>query len=199
MIPQACRAARDYSALRDAAMLFSGLSNCLVATMNFLRIPVVCCVCFVSLSAYAHEGEDHGVTPAVIGKSLEPRFEARGNLAEVTGILSDHHLWLFASRHDTNAPLGSLRVEVEGEGGGETVQAEEKVPGAYLADVKQLAQPGRHAVTLTLQGADVEELLTGELLVPANPDAPQRPYGWLAAGGALVLALGGWWYRRRRA
>lgn len=197
MIPQARRAACDYSALRDAAMLFSWLSNCTVATMNFLRIPVVCCVCFASLSAYAHDGEDHGVTPAVIGKSLEPRFEARGNLAEVTGILSDHQLWLFASRHDTNAPLNSLRVEVEG--GAETVQAVEKVPGAYLASVKQLAQPGRHAVTLTLQGTDVEELLTGELLVPANPDTPQRAYGWLVAGGALVLALGGWWYRRRRA
>lgn len=163
--------------------------------MSFLRIPVVCCICFASLSSHAHNGEDHGVTPTVIGKSLEPRFEARGNTAEVTGILSDQQLWLFASRYDTNAPLNALRVEVEG--AEETVQAVEKIPGAYLANVKRLAQPGRHAVTLTLQGAGVEDLLTGELRVPAKPNAPQRHYGWLAAGGALALALGGWWYRRR--
>lgn len=159
---------------------------------------LLCLGCAVSVSAWAHEGEDHGVTAEVIGQTLEPRFEAKGERAELTGILGDRQLWLFAGDPATNAPLQKLRIEVEG--AGTSAMAQEKAPGVYQIEAKQLARPGRHAITLTVQGEAIEELLTGELNVAGESSASHwPPTGWMvAAGGALALLLGGAWMRRRK-
>lgn len=147
----------------------------------------ILCSALLSFSAVAHNGEDHGVTPAMVGQTLEPRFEARGNLAEITGVLSEGQLWLFASRIATSEPLSRLKIELES--GGQTLPATEKSSGVYLVKNEQLAQPGRHALTLTLQGDGMQELLTGTLVGTA-PAAPARPaYGWIAAALAGLAAL----------
>jgi hypothetical protein len=144
----------------------------------------ILCACLIAASAHAHDGEDHGVTPAMIGQALEPRFEARGSLAEVTGILSEGQLWVFASRIATSEPWSRLDVEVES--GGRTMKATEKSPGVYRVEAAPVGQPGRHAITLTLRGEGLEELLTGELLTPARPAPPSLPYGWMAAALAAL-------------
>ncbi len=143
---------------------------------------------FLLLSpAHAHNGEDHGVTPAMVGQSLEPRFEARGTLAEMTGILSEGHLWLFVTRVATSEPWPNLKIEVET--AGQTRQAVEQSSGVYQLDAEPVAQPGRHALTLTLQGQGLEELLTAELITPAPATSPVSGYGWLAAALGAVVAL----------
>jgi hypothetical protein len=143
--------------------------------------------CLAVAPALAHNGEDHGVTPAMVGQTLEPRFEARGNQAEITGIFSEGQLWLFATRIASSEPWSKLKLEVES--GGEAVQATETSQGVYLAKIDRIAQPGRHALTVILQGEGQEELLTGELLSPAKASASNRPYGWVAAGLAALAAL----------
>lgn len=152
---------------------------------------------FLLLSpAHAHNGEDHGVTPAMVGQSLEPRFEARGTLAEITGMLSEDHLWLFVTRVATSEPWPKLKIEVET--GGQTRQAVEQSGGVYQLDAGPVAQAGRHALTLTLQGQGLEELLTAELITPAAAASPASRYGWpvAALGGLLALLAVVLLYRR---
>jgi hypothetical protein len=144
----------------------------------------ILCGCLIAAPAQAHDGEDHGVTSAMVGQTLEPRFEARGSLAEVTGILNEGQLWVFASRIATSEPWPGLSVEVES--GGKTLKAVEKSRGVYRVDAAPVGQPGRHALTLTLQGDGLEELLTGELLTPARAAPPALPYGWMAAALAAL-------------
>jgi hypothetical protein len=148
-----------------------------------------------ALPVTAHDGEDHGVTAEIVGQTLEPRFEAQGSLAEVTGILNAGQLWIFASHIATAAPWPGLRVELES--GGQSLQAVEQASGVYRVPASQLSLPGRHAVTLTLQGEAVEELLTGEITSPAPASSPRQAYGWIAAAGLLVVAAGVLGFRRR--
>jgi hypothetical protein len=115
----------------------------------------------------AHEGEEHGNELAAAAHMSEPRFEARGDAVEVTGIVKGGDLWLFVARYATNEPLAGLRVSIES-GGSAGVPARAVGRGIYRAKAGALDRPGRHAVVLTLRGPGLDELLTGELVIPAD-------------------------------
>lgn len=168
-------------------MLFSALHFWIELTMKSALFFILWGGCLAAAPALAHNGEDHGVTPAMVGQTLEPRFEARGSLAEITGILSEGQLWVFATHAATSEPWPKLKIEVES--GGQTVQAAEKSSGIYLVKSGQMSQPGRHALTLTLQGDGLEELLTGTLVNPSEAASPKPTYGWMVAALAVLAAL----------
>jgi hypothetical protein len=115
----------------------------------------------------AHEGEEHGNELAAAAHMSEPRFEARSDAVEVTGIVKGGDIWLFVARYATNEPLAGLRISIES-GGSAGVPARAVGRGIYRAKAGTLGRPGRHAVVLTLRGPGLDELLTGELVIPAG-------------------------------
>ena len=114
----------------------------------------------------AHEGEEHGDELAAAAHMSEPRFEARSDAVEVTGILKAGDIWLFVTRYATNEPLAGLRIGIES--GNTSVPARAVGKGIYRVKAGPLGRGGRHAVVLTLHGAGLDELLAGELVVPAG-------------------------------
>ena len=147
---------------------------------------------------FAHEGHDHGEAP-LPPASYEPRFEAHAGEIEVVGILKADTLWLYASRYAGNDPWAGLKFEVEQ--GEQSVAAKPAEAGVYRLPAGPLAEPGAHAVVLTAQGEGLDELLTGQLVVPetqaaaATFDVPRWAWAVAALG---VGALGFFALRRRR-
>lgn len=114
----------------------------------------------------AHDGEEHGDEQAAAAHMSEPRFEARSDVVEVTGILKGRDLWLFVTRFATNEPLGGLQVVIESGTGSTPAAAVGE--GIYRVPAGAVGRRGRHAVVLTLRGGGIDELLAGELVIPAG-------------------------------
>lgn len=114
----------------------------------------------------AHDGEEHGDELAAAAHMSEPRFEARSDAVEVTGIVKGGDIWLFVTRYATNEPLAGLRIGIES--GNASVLANAVGKGIYRVKAGSLGRSGRHAVVLTLRGAGFDELLAGELIIPAG-------------------------------
>jgi hypothetical protein len=163
----------------------------------------------VTLPAEAHQGESHGVAEIVSAQRYEPRTEASTEQVEVTVIAQSvtrpGQLWVFVNHRQDNTPWVGLKVEVES--GKHKAGAESVAPGAYRAPAAWLDRPGKHLLTLTLQGEGIEELLSAELTIPsdatvAGPAAAPTPAAlpqWsLWAATAAVLAVGLGWFLNRR-
>lgn len=180
--------------------------------MKFLRIfCVAVALAAPPLTSHAHGGEDHGEAPAPAPvASAAPRAQAQSEdfelVAEVQG--QGQALVLFLDRFDSNAPVVGAQVEVDG--GGPPTMAAETAPGVYRVAAGPWTQPGRHALTVSVQAGDTADLLSATLDVPAAAAAaPAAPLAvgspattkrslWALAGALALAALGGFTWLRRR-
>ncbi len=153
-----------------------------------IRVGLLACLLFGN--AVAHEGHDHGADPQPVAGSVAPRFEARSDLFELVGVLQGDEVLLYLDRAADNAPLREGEIDIESAGlhGKATVDA----GGVFRLKAGGLAQPGKHALTLTVTAGEEVDLLTAtfEHGMTAGPSAPTRQNNTLALGvGAVVLLL----------
>ena len=133
------------------------------------------------LTGHAHGGEDHGdaAAPAPVA-SAAPRAQAQSEDFELVAEVQGQALVLFLDRFDSNAPVVGAQVEVDS--GGPPAMAAETAPGVYRVAASPWTQPGRHALTVSVQAGDTADLLSATLDVPAA--APAAPAASLASGTA---------------
>jgi hypothetical protein len=166
-----------------------------------VRIPVFLIACFLGMSAHAHEGHDHGdEAKPVVSASIAPRFEARGDLFELVGILNGKEWWLYLDKAESNEPVEQAVIEIEsGSFKGKAVASQD----VFKLAAPALAEPGSHALTIMVEAGEESDLLTASFEIKAAEIKATemkaadsmgvkaaRSSGWLAyAGVAIVLAL----------
>jgi hypothetical protein len=155
-------------------------------------------------------GGEHLDAPAGAAATAQalPRLEAATDLFEIVATLHGGELSLLIDRYASNEPVLSAQVQVES-GGVSATATFHADHGDYAVDdaalLKRLAQPGEHALVITVTAGDDADLLNGTLAVGTDADddhghAEDSHALELAAfsGLALLAAGGGWWAWRRR-
>lgn len=144
-------------------------------------------------SARAHG--DHGAEAQVEPASL-PRIEAEGHEIELVAVVDHRTLTIYLDRKDTNAPVDGATIEIARDGG-PVEKARPAGNGVYEADWPH--EPGTYALTFTVLGDGIADLLAARLVVPEPETAKGeesfswahalvRPEVWI---GALLIALAG--------
>lgn len=173
-----------YGAMNTSAMVL-GLLLLLVASLG-----------------HAHGDEDHAhednkETPHPVAvTSVAPRFEARSDLFELVGVLHDEELVLYLDQAANNQSIVSATIEVES--GAFKAQAM-PAKGEFRFAAGALAQPGKHALTITVQTDSDIDLLAAQFEVPSASSMPVSEvvagafspllYGLIAVIALLVVAL----------
>jgi hypothetical protein len=167
-------------------------------------IPFVAAAFFV-LPVSAHEGEDHGAPAAATQPAAEvgPRAATATDLFELVAVASGDRLTLYLDRFATNEPISGAKIEV-GQGALEAT-ARELEAGVYQVIADELAQPGRHALTIAVQVGDDSDLLPltveGSAQSADVSPAPssfgaaafqawRNPLVWGASGAVLLAGAG---------
>jgi hypothetical protein len=151
----------------------------------------------LALSAWAHEGEDHGA-PAAAAPTVAAgaRTEAQTDALELVAVLADKHLTLYLDAFATNEPVADAQVEVES--GAFRAVARQATPGVYAVPAGPFAPPGKYPLVVSVQAGDVADLLTATLEVAQPAAVAEQARPWAAwwntramAGGAGALLLAG--------
>lgn len=166
------------------------------------RSVIVLLTLILVLSArisHAHGDEDHGDAPHPVAvTSVAPRFEARSELFELVGVLHGDELVLYLDHAASNQPIASAAIEIEsGAFKGKAVAA---ASGEFRLPAAELSQPGKHALTITVETDTDIDLLAAQFEVASAPSvsvselAPESSfspllYGLIAVIGLLVVAL----------
>jgi hypothetical protein len=156
---------------------------------------------------FAHEGHDHGDAPQPVVGSIAPRFEARGEVFEVVGVLRGEEFHVYLDHAKTNAPFVEATIELESAGykaAPTTTRA--GTGGEFRLPAGSLARPGQYALTLTIDAGGEADLLTANFThaavvagaAPAGTStAPVAgtgiPFKTLAIVGAILLVAFGAW------
>jgi len=150
-----------------------------------------------ALPASAHEGHDHDADEATAAPAqAAPRFAVRTEAVEVVGVLQAGQLDLYLDRAGDNSPVTDASIEVESPA--LTGSAKHVGNGVYQLAAAALTQPGKHALTLTIQGDDLADLLPVTLEISTTQATPvTRSDAWWGLLLLPLLALGGWWWRRK--
>lgn len=130
-----------------------------------MRFVAVFMMIFFAAAGYTHEGHDHGDEAPLPAADVAPRFEARGDLFELVGILDGKALWLYLDKADSNEPIEQASIEIES--GSFKGKAVASSGGAFKLMAPALAQPGQHALTITVEAGGETDLLTASFQVNA--------------------------------
>ena len=156
---------------------------------------------FITLPAGAHEGHDHGTTPAAAEVGWSPRATARSEDFDLVAAVDGGQMLLWLDRGSDNAPVTDAQIEVEA--GAWKGVARPASDGSYRVDAAGLARPGSHELVFTVQAGTALDLLPATLVLPAEAatgvPTPGRVMLPATIGGLAVLAAGALWLRRRRA
>lgn len=134
-----------------------------------------------------------------------PVVVAESESFEVVGRLDTEGFTFFVDRAASNAPVLNAALEVE-QGGRKAKARFRNESGDYLIDdaawLQPLRQPGEYALAFTLVAGDEADLLSADFVVSGpSTAATALPMAgsWAAgvSGLALLLLLGGAWWRRR--
>lgn len=157
----------------------AALSGCLLMGMASLPLPVL-----------AHGGEDHShgdetPTPIITPASSGVRWELQSPDVELLGIISEGKLTLYVDRFATNEPIPNAKVELESKGQKLTLQTDAN--GIAQMDASWLATPGRYEITATVLAKGINDLLIGNVLIPAdaNGGGEDSPPWWKFWGNLL--------------
>lgn len=155
------------------------------------RCRVLCAaLLFAATGAAAHEGHVHADEPPPVEIRTAPRFEARGDLFEVVGVLDGDMLTVWVDRAADNAPVADGEVDIEAPGFAARAVAE---AGVFRLAAGGLAAAGDHPLTLTITAGDDADLLTAVFRQPPAAVAPVAVGGmrtaWLAGGAALIALV----------
>lgn len=144
-----------------------------------------------------HAHEDNKETPHPVAvTAVAPRFEARSDLFELVGVLQGEELVLYLDQAANNQPIVSATIEIEsGAFKGQAVPTNAE----YRLAAGDLAQPGKHALTITVQTDSDIDLLAAQFEVPSVSSDPVSEvvagafspllYGLIAVIALLVVAL----------
>lgn len=153
---------------------------------------------FASASPGAHgpNGEHLDGPAGTVARGNAPRFETKSEGFELVGRLSGGELSMFINRYETNEPVNGAKVELE-LGKLKAVAPFHSDQGDYaVADeafLKALAQPGDHALVITIVAGNDADLLEGTLTVPANAPGSEHHHAWerpaIIAGGVVAVVL----------
>ncbi len=150
----------------------------------------------VALSAFGHDGEDHGAPPPPVSQGVAPRAQAATEEFEVVAALEGKQLVVYVDRFASNEPVAKAKVEIEGAGlKGLAVEA---APGTYVMDIAATLPPAKHALTISIEAGDTADLLTATLDTSLAVVADEHVHNWgervvwslaalLLAGGALLI------------
>jgi hypothetical protein len=147
------------------------------------------------LAAWGHGGEDHGAPAGATAfvVSAAPRLSTQTDQFELVGVLEGSVLRLYLDQFGSNTPVAKAQIEVER--GSWKALATEVAPAVYTVPAPALAQPGKHALTITVQAGDVTDLMDATLEVAApSAGAFGTPHThlwgeWAVWLGVAVLAL----------
>jgi hypothetical protein len=185
-----------------------------------------CLAAALSLPALAGPGAhgpngEHLDAPAAVLASGDaaPRVGAHSDAFELVGTLARGELSLFIDRFASNEPVLNAKVEVES-GPARAIAKFRPSQGDYAVDdaafLKQVGQPGSHALMVTVVAGQDSDLLDGTLQVSATARSSRAGDGavahrvtsvgarpWvmpaaLAAGAAALVAIGWVWRRGGR-
>jgi hypothetical protein len=138
-------------------------------------------------SALAHEGHDHGAPPPPVSVTIAPRADASSTDFELVAIARGTKLRVYLDTFRGNEPVQNAEIEVDGPGG--TVRAEQTPDGAYTIDAAWLTRPGSHDLAFTVQARGIVDVLTATLTIP-EPTAPAA-----ASTGVWNWVIGTAWAR----
>ncbi|MDX2205413.1 MAG: efflux RND transporter periplasmic adaptor subunit [Hyphomicrobiaceae bacterium] len=126
----------------------------------------------VAVPAVAHEGHDHAAAQPELPAAVRPRMAAETDLYQLVAIATGvGRLTLFLDRAGTNAPVTDAVITLLQ--GDKAAMATPRPDGSYLLEVAELAKPARHALVFQVAHADGEDLVAGEIDIPAAAiDAP---------------------------
>ena len=174
-----------------------------------------------ALPAAAHEGHDHGAPPPPVSTTVAPRMEASSSDFELVAIAGASEVTIYLDRFRSNEPVPGAEIDVDT--AGETLKAEPAGEGVYVIKPKWTGSPGNHDLAFTIQADGLIDVLTGTLVLaaqPAEPKAPEQMLGgyippdlsaalrarlaavdaslWIIAGGAFLLGIIVSFFFRRR-
>ncbi len=166
------------------------------------RLFIAALAMFLSLSAWAHGGEDHGSAAAAEPTiAALPRISTATDQFELVGVLEGKVLKLYLDQFGTNAPVAKAQIEIES--GSLKAVATELSPAVYAVSAELLAQPGKHPLAITVQAGDNVDLMNATLEIGQPDAAVVHTHFWgewavWGAGAALLLAGVGLVAIRRR-
>lgn len=129
---------------------------------------VLACLLLLSLqavSAWAHEGHDHGPPASSSTVPASPRVTATSENYQFVGIVEGEVLVIYLDRFADNAPVTSATLEVTiGEA---SVRAELQKNGTYEVTSPRLKAVGNHEVLINVTDGTATDLLVGSLHIPS--------------------------------
>jgi membrane fusion protein, heavy metal efflux system len=128
-----------------------------------------------SLSAFAHEGHDHGAPPPPVDAATAPRAEAYSDVYELVAVRGQEEILLYLDRFKSNEPVSGALIEADTPTG--ILKATPRGEGVYALKAPFVAKPGSHPLTLTILEGAQADLLTLTLVVPDEAGAGMG--GWL--------------------
>ncbi|HJW57388.1 MAG TPA: LPXTG cell wall anchor domain-containing protein [Burkholderiaceae bacterium] len=156
----------------------------------------------LSLSAWAHGGEDHGsVATPILPAAKVPRATAQTEEFELVAALQEKRLMLVLDRFATNEPVIDAQIEVES--GASNLVATQVTPGVYSIPGDAFARPGKYPLAISVQAGESADLLTATLDVPSPAVAGiKQNKAWnqwaIWGGSGALLAVGAGFIARRR-
>lgn len=158
----------------------------------------------LSSPSLAGPGHDHGAPAAATPAPTHPSLEASGGDVELVATLRDGVLVVYVDRLLNNAPVTDASVALS-VGGGNPQPMQAAPDGTYTIEAPW-AKVGEHALTFTITGTDLADLLIGTLDIHGDAKSPAPEHGahgllsdiGLPLGALFVGLAGGWLIARRR-
>lgn len=174
--------------------------------MKHVRTIFVSMAFLISALAYAggdsSDGHSHGeVAKPEMTAGIAPRTSAQSDEFELVAVLAAGKLTLYLDRYADNAPVPDAEIEIES--GTFKAVAAQIAPGVYSVPGQAFAQPGKHALTISVQAGDAADLLVATLDLALSATGVEHAHGWgewavWGASAALLAAATGLVVIRRR-
>lgn len=131
--------------------------------------------------ADAHEGHDHGESPApAAAGTVKPRLALQSELYQLVAVPQGSALRIFLDRRADNAPVTEAELSLTV--GEVAIKAKPTDDGTFLAEGGPFGKPGSYEIVASIKAAPGEDLLIGSLEIPAPPQVQPvgRPEGAFA-------------------
>jgi membrane fusion protein, heavy metal efflux system len=120
----------------------------------------------------AHDGHDHGAPALSLPSTIRPRITVQSETYELVAVASGEQLAIFLDRFGSNGPVTDAKIEILL--GSKSTAAQVRSDGSYHAAIPEIAAPGRHELVFSIVHHDGDDLLAGELDIPAAASGPDQ-------------------------
>ena len=126
--------------------------------------------------AGAHEGEDHGAPPLLLGATVAPRAEVSSADFEFVVIARGGELVIHLDAFRTNAPIADAKIEIDSPAG--LLKPVPREAGVYTVPAPFLAKPGSYDLALTVTAQGTIDILAVTLKIAEPPSRATTAVGW---------------------